>query len=65
MAHHNNSQSLHGKTALVTGAFKGLGRAFAEALAEVGARVILSGRNHHSFMLYINSLKAKKFMCLG
>jgi NAD(P)-dependent dehydrogenase (short-subunit alcohol dehydrogenase family) len=36
--------SLAGKTALVTGAFSGLGRDFALVLAQAGARVILAGR---------------------
>lgn len=36
---------LDGRTALVTGGGGPLGRAFALALAEVGARVILAGRN--------------------
>jgi dehydrogenase/reductase SDR family protein 12 len=37
--------ALAGRTALVTGATGGLGRAVAEALAELGARVILLGRD--------------------
>lgn len=36
---------LSGKTALVTGSSRGLGRAFAEGLAGAGARVILNGVN--------------------
>jgi NAD(P)-dependent dehydrogenase (short-subunit alcohol dehydrogenase family) len=36
--------SLEGKTALVTGGNQGLGKAFALALAEAGARVAISGR---------------------
>jgi len=36
---------LSGRTALVTGSSRGLGRAFAEGLAGAGARVILNGLN--------------------
>lgn len=35
--------NLNGKTALVTGSSRGLGFAFAQALAEHGADVILNG----------------------
>lgn len=37
--------SLHGRTALITGASKGLGKAMAVALAEAGARVALVSRD--------------------
>src|SRR5262245_37300332 len=36
--------SLHGKTALVTGASSGLGRHFAQVLAQAGAKVALAAR---------------------
>ena len=39
------AQLLHGKTALITGASKGLGKAMALALAEVGASVALVSRD--------------------
>lgn len=37
--------NLNGKTALVTGGYKGLGLAMATGLGEAGAKVILNGRN--------------------
>ena len=40
-----STQNLAGKTALITGASKGLGKAIALALAEAGARVVLASRN--------------------
>ena len=40
-----SSPKLAGKTALITGASKGLGKAIALALAEAGARVVLASRD--------------------
>jgi len=40
-----NTKTLEGKTALITGASKGLGQAMALALASAGARIALVSRN--------------------
>lgn len=45
--------ALVGRTALVTGATGGLGRATAETLAELGARVLLVGRDHALSLIHI------------
>jgi 3-hydroxy acid dehydrogenase/malonic semialdehyde reductase len=42
------SESLAGRSALVTGASAGIGRASALALAEAGARVVATGRRKHA-----------------
>jgi len=42
----NQLTSLHGKTALVTGGTKGIGRAIADKLAQEGARVTVTARNN-------------------
>jgi len=40
-----NTRRLWGKTAIITGSSRGLGRAMAVALAEEGAQVVINGRN--------------------
>jgi NAD(P)-dependent dehydrogenase (short-subunit alcohol dehydrogenase family) len=42
----NQNKDLEGKIALVTGGTKGIGKAIAEKLAQAGAKVIITARNH-------------------
>src|SRR5947209_4759628 len=52
--------SLEGKTAIITGASRGLGRAAAIALAEAGANVVLFGRDREMLGETESLLKEKK-----
>ncbi len=49
--------SLDGKTALVTGASRGLGWAMARAMAEAGARVVLNGRHQETLAARVAELE--------
>lgn len=51
--------SLEGKTALVTGAGQGIGRAFAHALGEAGARVAVADINSRTAGIVADELKAE------
>jgi gluconate 5-dehydrogenase len=51
--------ALDGRVALVTGASRGLGFAMAEALAEMGATVVLNGRYPDSLTAAANKLRAR------
>lgn len=50
--------SLSGKRALITGSSRGLGFAFAEALARAGAQVIMNGRNVEKLTAATDRLKS-------
>jgi len=52
---------LSGQTALVTGASRGLGLAFAEGLAQAGARIVLNGVNTERLIKTANALRAKGY----
>ncbi len=49
---YDRNKPLIGKTALITGASRGLGRAYAIRLAELGANVAVTARNLHSYLDY-------------
>ena len=55
---------LHGRTAVVTGSTRGLGRAFARALAEAGANIVVVGRNAEAAALVKEELEAIGTECL-
>ena len=64
----NQRFSLHGKTAIVTGASKGIGRAIAIALAEHGANVVVSSRKKEAVdevaaEIILSGLEAKAIAC--
>jgi gluconate 5-dehydrogenase len=48
---------LNNRVALVTGASRGLGLAMAEALAEVGATVILNGRDANTLKVAADRMR--------
>jgi gluconate 5-dehydrogenase len=55
----DNPFGLAGKTALVTGAYRGLGYAIARGLARAGASVVINGRNRESLDAALASLRAE------
>ena len=50
----NIMQNLKGKTALVTGGGRGLGKAVALALAAEGVNVAITGRNENNLKSFMN-----------
>lgn len=60
--------SIKGKTALVTGASSGIGKAIAVKLASLGANVILCGRNEQKLKetkKLVDGFKVKSFIIVG
>jgi gluconate 5-dehydrogenase len=54
----NNLFSLEGRTALVTGSSRGLGRAMAEGLAAAGAAVVLNGSDQGRLSSAVGEMRA-------
>lgn len=52
-------QDLKGKTALITGGSRGLGRAVALALAEEGVNVAITGRNEETLKTVVQEIEQK------
>ena len=55
--------NLKGKTALITGATKGLGRGTALAIAEAGGDIIAVGRNQNELVSLGKFVKKFKIKC--
>ena len=51
--------ALSGKTALITGAGRGLGLAIAKGLAQAGAHVLLNGRSEHTLVKAVAQIQAE------
>jgi gluconate 5-dehydrogenase len=56
---------LSGKTAMITGSSRGLGRAMAEGMAAAGARVILNGVNTARLQEAVEEMKAEGYDAIG
>jgi 3-oxoacyl-[acyl-carrier protein] reductase len=56
---------LAGKSAIVTGSSRGLGRAYAVALAEAGARVVINGRTREQVDAVVLKIKDKGGEAVG
>lgn len=55
---HDTPETLRGRTALITGASRGIGAACAEALARAGVRLVLCSRGPESLTSLADSLRA-------
>ncbi len=61
----NVSQRLAGKTALVTGSTRGLGRTMAEWLAREGAAIVISGRAEAAVRTSVEAMRALGVVSFG
>ena len=52
----SSKTSMHGKTCLITGATAGIGKAAAQSLAQMGAEVVLVGRNREKCITTVESI---------
>ena len=57
--------NLSGKCALITGSYRGIGYAMAEALGKAGAQVIINGRSEEGVAKAVESLKAEGVQATG
>jgi gluconate 5-dehydrogenase len=60
-----NRFDLTSKTALISGSYRGLGRAIAEGLAEHGAHVVINGRNAERVAATVAELKSRGLLASG
>ncbi|UZR96832.1 SDR family NAD(P)-dependent oxidoreductase [Chondrinema litorale] len=57
--------SLEGKTAIITGASKGIGKAIAELFAEAGASVVLTARKEDELNETVKGITSKGYSAIG
>lgn len=61
----NKLFDLNNKTILITGSAGGLGKKFAEGLAEAGATIIINGRNEEKLKKTLEEFTERNFKVFG